>query len=332
MWALTSRPINNTEALQILERYRSQNALQSNQWLLPRHLAFFSVRPLYPTQLVLPSSSVIQLPLCAIPFSILPLSRKRKILSTHPPPSTPPGSCLFLESAGADKSWRLASLSECFDAAFVRSSSPLSHQHLLCAADSVDSVTVDEEVTVFNAQETSNPFLVDVDLVHRNLFTKMALQHSLGSALTTIAAQFGYTSLDWVEETKAAAEGLRVRVGAAPHLVNCYETLRVVHISQLPSETQERLVSAIPRVVLIKSMSVSFVYYESHWHHHKLLKMLYPLQHRDVPCGETPQMQVLQPLLWIAVDEAMTFCGTVVECERRIHRRYYNSQQLDLDK
>ncbi|CAM36687.1 conserved hypothetical protein [Leishmania braziliensis MHOM/BR/75/M2904] len=331
MWALTSRPIYSTEALQLMERYKVHNALQSNRWLLPRHLPLFAVRPLYPAQLVLPTSSVIQLPLCAVPFCSLPTWRKREILSLYPPPSTPPGSCLFLDSSGSDTRWRPASMSECFDAAFVRSDSPASHQHLLCAADCAAGGTFAEEVTVLNAQETNNPFLVDADLTHRNLLDKVAFQHSIGSSLTTIAAQFRYTSFDWVEVTAVAAAGLRVCANAEPHLVSCADELRVVHISQLPSQRQEELVAAIPRQILIKSMAFSYVFYHKRWRYHKLMGLTSPLLHRHIPCCGTPQAQALQPLLWIAVDQNMEFHGTVTKRERRLPRRFYNSQQLELD-
>ncbi|CAC9490450.1 conserved hypothetical protein [Leishmania infantum JPCM5] len=329
MWALTCRPIQNAEALQLMERYKAHNALQSNQWLLPRHLACFAVRPLYPAQLVLPTSSVIQLPLSAVPFSSLPLSRKRKVLGMCPPPCTPPGSCSLLECSGAAMRWRPASLSECFDAAFVCSDSPSSHQHLLCATDCAGSVTVAEEVTVFNAQETNNPFLVDAELAHRNLLTKETYQHSIGSSLTTIAAQFRYTSFDWVEATAAAAAGLRVRSSAAPHLVNCVDTLRVVHISQLRYTRQQELVAKIPRMTLIKSMTISYIFYHKRWRHHKSMELMRPLLHRNVPCCGTPQAQALQPLLWIAVDLHMEFRGPVTECARHSRKQFYNSQQLE---
>ncbi|KAG5504881.1 hypothetical protein GH5_05512 [Leishmania sp. Ghana 2012 LV757] len=331
MWALTSQPIQNAEALQLTERYMERNALQSNKWLLPRHLALLAVRSLYPAQLVLPTSSVIQLPLCAVPFCSLPPSRKREILRLYPPPYSPPASCLFLENSGDAMRWRSASMLECFDAAFVRSDSLSSRQYLLCAPDCATSMEVEEEVTVLNAQETNNPFLVDTDLLHRDLLKSVTFQHSIASALTTIAAQFRYTSFDWVEEAAASAAGLRVCAGTSPHLVSCVETLRVVHISQLPSERQRELVDSVPRTTLIKSMSVSFVFYSERWRHYKSVEMTRPLVHRDIPRSGTPEIQDLQPLLWVAVDSNMKFCGNVTERERLIRRLYYNLQQLEMD-
>ncbi|GET88841.1 hypothetical protein, conserved [Leishmania tarentolae] len=331
MWALTSRPIQNAEALQLMERYKAHHRLQSNRWLLPRHLPFFAVRPLYPAQLVLSTSSLIQLPLSAVPFSSLPLSRKRDIFSLCPPPSTPPGSCSFLECSGASMRWRPASVLECFHAAFVCSDFPSCHQHLLCAAHCAGSVTVADEVTVFNAQETTNPFLIDDDLVHRNFLTKEAYQHSIGSSLTTIAAQFRYTSFDWIEATVAATAGLRVCASATPHLVNCVETLRVVHISQLPHKRQQELVDDIPRLTLLKSMTISYIFYRNRWRHHRALDVKPSLLHRHVPCCGTPQAQALQPLLWLPVDVNKEFRGSVTECKRQVRKQFYNSQQLELD-
>ncbi|KAG5463827.1 hypothetical protein LSCM1_08293 [Leishmania martiniquensis] len=331
MWALTSRPIQNAEALQLMEYYKKRNALQSNKWLLPRHLASLAVRPRYPAQLVLPADSVIQPPLRAVPFFSLPSSRKRDILDLFPPPYSPLGSCLFLECIGASMRWRPASTLECFDAAFVYSDSLSSRQHLLCTPDCAPSVTLPEEVTVYNAQETTNPFLVDDDLVHRSLLDGRTFQHNIASSLTTIAAQFNYTSFDWVEAAEISAAGLRVCAGASPHLVNSAETLRMVHISQLPSKQQKELVNAMPRFTLIKSMSVTFIFQKKRWYHHKSMQLRHPLLRRDVPCCTTSQLQALQPLLWVAVDLNVDFPGVVTERERLIHRLYYNSQQLEMN-
>lgn len=330
MWALTSRPIESAEALQLLHRYKSAHSLQSNQWLLPRHLAMFGVRPLFPPQLALPTNGVVRLPLSAVPFAAMPASARQRALLSAPPPFVQPGACLVLERAATGLRWRRASLQECFDAAFVRSDAPLTHPHLLCDPALAPNVALGEAVPVFNAQETNNAFLVDDDLIHRHLLTGAPLPHSIGSALTTIAAQFHYTSFDWVEQHVAPSASLAPHPGATPHLVHCAETLQLAHISQMPTDAQSHLVDAAPRSVIVKGASAPFIFHSGRWRHLNQMGVTRRLGRSDIPGRDEASLNALQPLLWVVVEASAAVPGLTTQVERSLYRRFFNAQQLRL--
>ncbi|KPI87120.1 hypothetical protein ABL78_3773 [Leptomonas seymouri] len=329
MWALNATPIQGQEALQLLTRYSKQNGFKSVMWLLPQHLALLGVRALCPAQLLLPTSDLLSGPPCAVPFSLLPLRTQRGILNDYPPPIMLPGCFFLLERTPEATRWRSATLAECFDAAFLHRSTTCASSQLLCAPTFAAQVAVPEEVAVLNAQETSNAFLVDSSLCHRSYVTGAALQDSISSALTTIAAQFRYTSLDWVEASVVEKTGLRVRASATPHLVNSVETLQVVHVSQLPIERQEDMVNSVPRYVLLKSMRASFVYLHSKWRHERALELTSGLRRIHIPQMEGTIEPPIQLLLWVAVSSTDDFSGPTTVCERIIQRRFYNAQQLE---
>ncbi|KPA83783.1 hypothetical protein ABB37_02007 [Leptomonas pyrrhocoris] len=329
MWALNAAPIQCHEAVQLLSRYRKQNGFQSGLWLLPQHLTLFGVRELYTAQLLLPTDGLLSGPPRAVPFSLLHPSTQRGILNDYPPAIMPAGRFAFLERSPATTQWRAATLMECFEAAFLQSNRSCGHMQLLCAPSFATRIAVPEEVAVLNAQETSNPFLVDASLCHRSLVTGAALQDTVSSALTTIAAQFRYTSFDWVEAGMVEAAGLRVRPSATPHLVNSVESLQVAHVSQLPMERQEELVNLVPRYVLLKSMKLSYVYLHSRWRNAHELELTNRLRHSDIPRVEGTRESPVQLLLWVAVKAEDDFCGPVTVCERSVRRRYYNAQQLE---
>lgn len=329
MWALNGAPIQNTEALQLLDRYKQRSGFQSSLWLLPRHLTLFNVRPLYPPQVMLPVCSLLPRPPCAVPFSLLRPSAQRGILGDFPPPTVPPGRFLFIERNPAGTRWRTATLAECFEAAFAQGGSSYGHARLLCEPNFTELSAVPGEVGVLNAQETSNPFLVDCSLCHRSLMTGAAFEDSVSSALTTIAAQFRYTSFNWVEASVVETSGLRVRPSAVPHLVNSAGVLRVVHVSQLPLSRQELLVDSVPRRVMLKSMRTSFVLLHGHWRPEFALELTQRLRIADIPPVDEGEARAMPLLLWVAVTPAEAFSGEVTERERSIHRRFYNAQQLE---
>jgi hypothetical protein len=330
MWALNAAPIRSPEAQQLLRRYKHCNKFQSNLWLLPRHLKLFGVRALYPPQLLLPTNELLAAPLRAVPLSLLSPSTKRRILSDHPPPTVPSGRFILLERSPAVTRWRLATVEECFDAAFPQSGVGCGHSHLLCEPSFTECLSLPTEVAVLNAQETSNPFLVDPLLCHRSLVTGDTFQTSISSALTTVAAQFGYTSLNWVEARLVEEAGLRACASAAPHVVNYTESLRVVHVSQLPMSRQEELVDAVPRYVLTRSTRTSFVYLHGCWRPESAIGLTARLQRSKIPQlddGElVPPMRLL---LWAAVTANDAYVGPVMERERNVHCRFYNAQQLE---
>lgn len=329
MWALTAAPIQNNEARQLLARYQKQNGFQSNMWLLPRHLTLFGVRALYPAQLLLPTRCLLSNPPRAVPFALLAPPTQRRILHDCPVPMVPPGRYLFLERTPAVTRWRAATVAECFDAAFIQSNTSYGHMQLLCESNCAERLLMPEEVAVLNAQETSNPFLIDTGLCHRNLVTGATLQDAIGSVLTTIAAQFCYSSFDWVEASVVESAGLRVRPLATPHRVNCTEKLGVVHVSQLPMLRQEELVESIPRYVLLKSQKTSFVYLHAQWRNQSKLGLTSPLRRSDIPPADCDGDPPVDLLLWVAVTPKDEFSGPITKRERSVYRRFYNAQQLD---
>ncbi|KAK7198581.1 hypothetical protein NESM_000820900 [Novymonas esmeraldas] len=331
MWAVTSRPIQSAEALQLLERYKAEHALCSNQWLLPRHAALLGVRPLHTARLVLPYSAVASSPLSAVPLAALPLDEQRRVCISHPPPPATQGTWLLLERHAGAMRWRTSTVMESFDAAFVRSDCILPGRRLLCAPDSIDAALVSSEVVVLNAQETTNPYLVDTQLMHRELLSQTPFSHSTASALTTVAAQFGYTSLEWVEATKVKTAHRRVRDGEAPHRIHMTSRLRVAHLSQLPVQQQKALVNCISRSALITSMTMSLIFHRQRWRNQLSFGVTPKLLRDDIPCVDGPHARSHHPLLWVTVKSDEPLIGAALEREHCTQQWYFNSQQTETE-
>lgn len=328
MWALNAAPISNGEALRLLSRYKTLNAFQSDLWVLPRHLALLGVREAHPPKLMLPTATLLSAPPRAVPFSALPSNARRRILNDHPPPLTAPGEFALLERTPAATRWRPATVAECFDAAFMQSGKHVGNTHLLCEANFTACLAVPDEVGVLNVQETSNPFLLDPLLCHRDLVTGSPLDDSINSSLTTIASQFRYTSFKWVEAAAVETAGLQICPSAKPHCVRFVTTLAVVHVSQLPAARQELLVTSVPRYALLNSTTKSYVYYGSQWRHPRVLNLLDGPEVADIPRTVDSEEEATPLLLWVAVTAGEKYTGAAKQCTRMMHCNFYNSEQL----
>lgn len=340
MWAINRRTIANPVGLDLLRSWKAEHAIDSDAWLLPSHLPLLRVKP-HTTSLSpipLPADVLVdalqQPPLRAVPFTSVPRHRQHRMLQQCAPPPSVHASLLpqlMTRTPQGTLSWREASLDEFLDASFFQSRP---QERLLVAT----AVLLDEglalpplgELTLLNAQHTTNPFSVDPHLQHRSALTGKPLPDSVSSGLTTVMAQFGYTSLYWVESGKLGREGLPMAALSPPHPISTIERVEVVHVSQLTSEVQHRLLHSIPRYVLLKSMVGAFVLNDRRWHSSKMFGLLQPLRHADIPVLYSAQKTDTEPLLWVSNVRGKNYHGNKILRHRHVLKLFYNVAQLPL--
>ncbi|CAD2220828.1 hypothetical protein AGDE_11439 [Angomonas deanei] len=177
------------------------------------------------------------------------------------------------------------------------------------------------ELTLYNAQQCSNPFIVDSTLEHMDYLTKGPLPESVGSGLTTVASQFNYTSLYW-KEVKAADQSAGPT--AAPHCIMTLEGIDLVHVSQLSVEQQKKLLTTISRHVLMGSLKTPFIYCHRRWLLSKKVALTEPVGRDDIPLADARD----QPLLWVDTSLVESYEGAPIQRYRQVKRFYYNSSQL----
>ncbi|CCW68220.1 unnamed protein product [Phytomonas sp. Hart1] len=329
MWAITKRPILNTEAGRQLEARRKLCDFQSNMWLLPSHLHILRLRTgTRNSTLVLPAEDFIEISPRAFPVSQVP-PRFLSTIAEHAPPSAilgkPP--IIFDVADSGTYFWRLSTMDEYLDASLIWSEMSFPRNWLLCSSRVVEwPQTRLQPLMILNAHETTNPFLLDPLLEHINLKDGNPLPKYLSSGLTTVAAQFKYSSFRWLEASEASSV---VKSSATPHLVSILAKMHLLHISQLPIEIQRKMVMKIPRFVLLRSNIMPFVYIENKgWLSRKRICFTEQITRSDLPLSNEELSH--QPLIWLAVnaDDAMAVSNTYLVRYYVTQRLFYNASQL----
>ncbi|CCW65046.1 unnamed protein product [Phytomonas sp. EM1] len=333
MWAIMRRPILHGETCQQLEGRRRLCDFQSNMWLLPSHLHVLKLKMrTQNSKLVLPAEHFVEAPPRAFPLPQVPPGLMSTIVERVSPPTASEHLPMILDTKDPGVYfWRLSTMDEFLDASFLWCEMCFPRNWLLCSSNVIAwPQSPLQPLTILNAQETTNPFLLDPLLEHVNLVDGKPLSKSLSSGLTTVAAQFGYLSFAWLEACNASPD---VRSRATPHSVLVLERMCLLHISQLSIETQRKLMMSASRFVLLRSAISSFVYITHEgWVSESRLRLTEKIERSDIP--PLAEGSPRQPLLWVAdnagddMDESDKYLVRY-RCSQRL---FFNVSQLTTKK
>ncbi|KAH8613602.1 hypothetical protein ERJ75_000765000 [Trypanosoma vivax] len=183
-------------------------------------------------------------------------------------------------------------------------------------------------LTILNAQETSNPFVVDETLKHTNLVTGKALENGVSNSLSTIWSQYAYTSLQWIPiEDVQKCKNIIPIPGQEPHTVYEYEPQYFVHLNQVNEQQKIQLLCTAPRWVIIRSLKKAVIHCGERWFTWRKMGLNEDLWARrgrvSGVYGGTPQHEI-----WVRCDHEFGYTGTPHRRHRVRRRLFYNSSQL----
>lgn len=331
----------NVEALQHFKTFREKHVFDSSVWFLNAHLRSLRVNRIpgaEPLQMA-PELLRPETP-CAYPFILLPEKNRRSIVFSCPPPAAKVPVVVDKLADGSLR-WRDATEEEVLDASLWAPDD--AEQHLLCcdAVEAFPRHTVPPVafLSVFNAQQSSNPFFLDPTLHHIDLSTNMPFPASLRSGLTTLASQFKYQTFRWMPAEKVKAGevnkyGMQPRPMEAPHTVLVEEGLSLVHVSQLPSVRQAALLARTPRFVLLDGFEKPFIRKDGRWTSPFKLHLQERLRQKDVPRKlshggrDTSAPSTVLPLLWVCAEEEEQFIGAPLLKHRTRVVKVFHASQL----
>eukprot|EP00796_Vickermania_ingenoplastis_P009726 gene9726-6814_t len=312
MWALSKRPIVRSEALLQLSLFKEKNGFDSSIWLLESHTKHLGVQ-------LTSSAEPLQIQAewlkdgepCAVPFTILTDKLRKSIVFSTPPPAALKATSLDIQPTGR-LYWRPATAEEVLDASL--NSTDNQESILLCSSKAVPlsnsckSVT-NSTLSLFNAQQSNNPFALDESLRHSDLLTHKELPSAYWSGLTTVAAQFHYTSFRWLQASALKQPGCiyQVKEGQMPHTLVAEEEVQLLHVFQLSPSRQAKLLARTPRFVLLRGLEKAFVRYDRWWKTASRLCLQGRLSQKDVPSTQRVNRNSPLPLLWFFIAHNLHF-------------------------
>ncbi|ORC89097.1 uncharacterized protein TM35_000131010 [Trypanosoma theileri] len=332
-WALTRQRINSAEVQQILQRHQDSIHAQSTLWLSKAQ-----VRDYYRIQcrggVTIDAEGFKGRSIFCI--SEYSSNERRRLLSIQSPPVNRDDKWLLLTTAGSSSTsltWTPATLEEYFYASLFACGEGMSNETLLVDAKVALPSSPSRTISLFNAQETSNPFLIDEALQHTHLITGKPFSHTISSALSTLWSQFGYISLKWIPHDEICnLQGIAVSPGEEPHRVYDLEPVDLVHFTQTDDEYQKNILHSIPRWALLQSLKSPIILFGTRcltWR-----QMNLDMDIKGNRCTTTtlnPQLRgfpTSQHDIWIHCDHNLLYSGAP---QRRhiVHRKlFYNSSQL----
>ncbi|EPY25000.1 hypothetical protein STCU_06894 [Strigomonas culicis] len=296
-------------------------------WLLPQQLPYFGIKRVSGTQSITFPSTLLVDPgnVSAYPISFVPRALQVHILTKSPPPIHSPRVPLIVSKKDESFLWCKATVEEVAGCSFFQKSSLPESMSLLVSSDlcAPPRVRTDDMLEVINAQQSTNPFLLDPSLEHMDWLSKEPLPPAISSGLTTTAAQYGYTSFSWLEAS--AARDNDIRCHGEPHKIVAMESVSLLHVSQLPLQRQRALLDITPRHVLLNAMQHPFVRSRTRWLKAKTYGITLPLRREDLPVGAEERLS--HPLLWVE-------CGTpqpdsaALTRNRTVIKFFFNASQV----
>ncbi|RNF05587.1 hypothetical protein TraAM80_04413 [Trypanosoma rangeli] len=264
-WALTRHRIKPPELLRALHRYRQVISAQSALWL-----SRTQARAYY--RLQCHGGISVKADLFGernIFYLMEYTSRERKtLLMMQPLPVKNVNRWMLLTtSASGSLSWTAATLDQYAHASLFASGENIFETVLLVDAKVAVPSSPSQSAFVLNAQETSNPFLIDDSLHHTHFATGAPFSHVVGSSLSTLWSQFRYTSLKWLPESgmNDIKGGISVLSGQTPHRVFHFEPVDLVHLRQTSHEYQQATLHSTPRWALLRSLKETLIFSEGRW-------------------------------------------------------------------
>ncbi|EKF26814.1 hypothetical protein MOQ_009478 [Trypanosoma cruzi marinkellei] len=275
-------------------------------------------------------------------FTEYTLRERHALLNMHSLPMNKLSKWMLLTSAaGGPPAWTAATLEQYTQASFFAFGENTSETDLLVDATVAVPSSPSHTVIIFNAQETSNPFLIDDTLQHTHFVTGAPFSHVVGSSLSTVWSQFGYTSLKWLPASERNdVKDITVQPGQEPHRVFDLEPVDLVHLCQISNEHQKVILQTVPRWVLLRSLRVPLVLFRGRWLTRRQMNLDEDLKiKRDraktdtLKVPERPFSMNTWPAehpyeLWLWCDDSFSYTG-LPQRRHIIHNRFfYNSSQL----
>ncbi|KEG07479.1 hypothetical protein DQ04_09681030 [Trypanosoma grayi] len=332
-WALTRRRIKSTEVQQTLHKHQVSIHAQSTLWL-SKAQAVNHYRLQCHGGVPITVESLEKRTI----FSLAEYSpnERKALLSMQPPPASSGSRWLLLKHASSDSStvvWSAATLKQYFQASLFSPMEETSPQALLVDAGVALPSSPSRTVFLFNAQETSNPFLVDDTLHHTHYITGAPFPHILASALSTLWSQFGYTSLSWVPADEMLhLDGITLKKGEEPHQVFDLEPVDLVHIHQINSEKQKEILHAAPRWALLRSLNRPVIFFKGRWLTWRQMNLSEDMRVKAggavAPNRRLEGVAANTHQIWLSCDDNTLLTG-LPQRRHIVHRRYfYNSSQF----
>ncbi|RNC57198.1 hypothetical protein TcCL_ESM05192 [Trypanosoma cruzi] len=338
-WALTRDRIASSELQQTLHKHQKHIHAQSALWLSRTQAWSYyrlQCRGGFPVKAdILGERSIFY-------FTEYTLREQRALLHMHSLPMNKMNKWMLLTgAAGGPPAWTAATLEQYTQASLFASGENTSETALLVDATVAVPSSPSHTVIIFNAQETSNPFLIDDTLQHTHFVTGASFSHVVGSSLSTVWSQFGYTSLKWLPASERNDfKHIAVLPGQEPHRVFDLEPVVLVHLSQTSNEHQKTILQAVPRWVLLRSLRVPLVFFGGRWLTGRQMNLDEDLKIKrdratadmlkvpERPFSMNTLPEELPYELWLWYDDSFPYTGFP---QRRhiIHNRFfYNSSQL----
>ncbi|CCD12079.1 unnamed protein product [Trypanosoma congolense IL3000] len=259
---------------------------------------------------------------------------RRNLLRLLAPPTDMCHKWLLLTRNCAGLTWEPATVEQYAEALLA---SPATDSHfdgtlLIDAAVAVPSHP-QREVLIFNAQEISNPFLIDSSLQHKHFTTGQAFSHGVGSSLSTIWSQFSYTSMRWLPSDDAEQlTGVSPKSGQSPHSVLDPEPIRLFHLEQITEEARAAILRAAPRWVMTQSLTKSVILSGGRWLTWRRMELNDDVGPRHASRGrrgeQTRDLPLLRHGIWLHDTDNTPYAGAPLRRYRMRQRLFYNSSQL----
>lgn len=318
--------------LTLLQSVKASERLDSTMWLLFTHSKPLNVLIKDGEKAVEVISDLVrpESP-SALYFSHLPESTRSSIVHTTPPLPFR-GVQIIDKNADGSLFWREAECEEILDASLFPSEAD---EHTLLYSVAVEPFGENippVALSLYNAQQCNNPFLVDPSLQHIDLLTNQPFPAAMHSGLTTIAAQFNYHGYQWVSASNIGEPHCPFEPlpSQEPHVVLVEEEVRFAHVSQLPTHRQRVLASRLPRYMTGRIHNSHVVYHGQRWRSSNSLGLYQKLSDRDLPSSllnDTSQNRALRRF-WVTVDEEAEIEGPTVLRHLTVFKKVYHASQL----
>ncbi|ESL08316.1 hypothetical protein TRSC58_03983 [Trypanosoma rangeli SC58] len=264
-WALTRHRVKPSELQRELHRHRQEISAQSTLWLSRAqardHYRLHSRGGISVKADLFGERNIFYL------TEYTSHERKTLLMMQPLPVKNMSRWMLLTTSASGFLSWKAATLDQYARASLFASEENVSETVLLVDAKVAVPSSPSQSAFVLNAQETSNPFLIDDALQHTHFATGAPFPHVVGSSLSTVWSQFGYTSLKWLLESDVndLQGGISVLPGQTPHRVVDFKPVDLVHLRQTSHEHQQTTLHSTPRWVLLRSLKEPLIFSEGRW-------------------------------------------------------------------
>ncbi|CBH11047.1 hypothetical protein, conserved [Trypanosoma brucei gambiense DAL972] len=333
-WAFSRGRITSTELLQLLQKHQENIDAQSVFWLSEAQAKYH-----YRLQ----CRGGVEVPRDMLPrpavYSIIDYSpsERRSLLQSLPLLAIRDHKWLLLTKncMGSEPfAWKAATLEQYVGALLTSPASEANFDGTLLVDASVAVPSRPQpSVQLFNAQETSNPFLADDSLRHTHLITGKPFPHGVSSALSTLWSQFSYTSMRWLpidDDDATNLDSLTLNCNQEPHAVFDPEPVQLVCIGQLVEEEQASILHSAPRWVLEHSLKRPIILSNGKWMTWRKMELDEDVR---LPCTATARWRSKcqpppQHQIWLRITNNIHHTGAPLQ-RCIMHRRlFYNSSQI----